>query len=344
MDAGRRRYRRRGGLGCPVRPDDDARVRLLSVPAGGPGPRRQPSADRSALALATEASYLDLSPPTDARPFFFNQLRLGRLLDQDVFTLASRVGVYGGNLSATLTLAMLILISAILVAATIIVPLRSMVSSRPSGLIGAGTFYFGLIGIGFMMVEIGLLQRISVFLGHPVYALSVVLFSLILSTGIGSLVSERVPLDSSARLVSWSALTSLYLLLLPLWLPAILLRLESEGLLLRAGLAVLVLAPAGFLMGFGFPTGMRLVSAIDKKPTPWFWGINGAAGVLAASVAVLTSIEFGIDTTLRIGAICYLLLPGPALLLARCARAMRASGRSIGDEGPPSTLDPTSIS
>ena len=84
---------------------------------------------RSALALATEASYLDLSPPTDARPFFFNQLRLGRLLDQDVFALASRVGVYGGNLSATLTLAMLILISAILVAATIIVPLRSMVSS-----------------------------------------------------------------------------------------------------------------------------------------------------------------------------------------------------------------------
>ena len=114
--------------------------------------------------------------------------------------------------------------------------------------------------------------------------------------------------------------------------------------MLRAGLAVLVLAPAGFLMGFGFPTGMRLVSAIDKKPTPWFWGINGAAGVLAASVAVLTSIEFGIDTTLRIGAICYLLLPGPALLLARCARAMRESGRSIGDEGPPSTLDLTSVS
>ena len=69
--------------------------------------------DRSALARATEASYLDLSPPTDARPFFFNQLRLDRLFDQDVFALASRPGVYGGNLSATLTLAMLILISAV---------------------------------------------------------------------------------------------------------------------------------------------------------------------------------------------------------------------------------------
>ena len=63
-------------------------------------------------------------------------------------------------------------------------------------------------------------------------------------------------------------------------------------------------------MGFGFPTGMRIVSLIDKGPTPWFWGINGAAGVLAASVAVLTSIVFGIDVTLWIGAACYFLLPG----------------------------------
>jgi hypothetical protein len=86
--------------------------------------------------------------------------------------------------------------------------------------------------------------------------------------------------------------------------------------LLRAGIAVLVLIPAGFLMGFGFPTGMRLVSEVDARPTPWFWGINGAAGVLAASVAVLTSIAFDIDTTLWIGALCYLLLPAPALSLA----------------------------
>lgn len=286
--------------------------------------------DRTALARATEVSYLDLTPPNDARPFFFNQLRLGRLLDQDVFALASRAGVYGGNLSATLTLAMLILISAVLVAATIVVPLRSAASTGPFALIGAGTLYFGLIGIGFMMAEIGLLQRISVFLGHPVYALSIVLFSLILSTGIGSLVSERVPLDSSGKLIGWSVLTSLYLLLLPAWLPDILHRLESAGLLVRAGLAVLVLSPAGFLMGFGFPTGMRLVSAIDRKPTPWFWGINGAAGVLAASVAVLTSIEFGIDTTLRIGSICYLLLPVPALLLARLTRPDPVTRASSG--------------
>jgi hypothetical protein len=178
-----------------------------------------------------------------------------------------------------------------------------------------GTVYFALIGIGFMMVEIGLLQRMSVFLGHPTYALSVVLFSLILWTGVGSMASERVRLAGAGKLVAWSVASACYLFALPFWLPPLLAGLDGAGLFVRAGLCVLVLAPAGFLMGFGFPTGMRLVSAINTGPTPWFWGINGAAGVLAASVAVVTSIAFSIDTTLRIGAACYLLITVPAVLL-----------------------------
>ncbi|MFL5323357.1 MAG: hypothetical protein ACJ8A4_03815 [Microvirga sp.] len=273
--------------------------------------------DRPALERAIRGSHLDLSPPTDARPFFFNQLRLARLLDEDIFTLASRPGVYGGNLHATLTLAILILVSAILVAVTIVAPLRSTVAAAGAPLALGGTAYFGLIGMGFMMAEIALLQRISVFLGHPVYALSIVLFSLILSTGLGSLASERFALDRGSRLLGWAMLTGLYLVLLPSWAPGILKSYEGANLALRAALAVAILAPAGLLMGFGFPTGMRLVSQISRGPTPWFWGINGAAGVLAGSIAVLTSIAFGIDTTLRLGALCYFLLPAPALLLNR---------------------------
>jgi hypothetical protein len=107
-----------------------------------------------------------------------------------------------------------------------------------------------------------------------------------------------------------------YLFALPLWLPPLLVDLEGADLLIRAGLCVLVLAPAGLLMGFGFPTGMRLVSAISTTPTPWFWGINGAAGVLAASLAVATSVAVSIDATLRVGAACYLLVAAPAVLLA----------------------------
>jgi hypothetical protein len=160
--------------------------------------------------------------------------------------------------------------------------------------------------------------------------LSIVLFSLIVSTGIGSLVSERLPLVSGMRLAVWSALTGVYLAVLPAWLPEALLHLESAGILVRAALCVAVMAPAGLLMGFGFPTGMRLASALDARPTPWFWGINGAAGVLAASVAVMTSIVFGVDVTLRIGAVCYLLLPLPGWALVRLV-----TGREDADDRVP---------
>ena len=292
------------------------------------------SRDGAALHAVTKDAFLDLSPPTDGRPFFFNQLRLDRLGDLDLTDLGARTGVYGGNLIATLTLAMLILISLVLVLATIVFPLRATVERPGSALVLAGTAYFALIGTGFMLAEIALLQRISVFLGHPVYALSVVLFSLIVSTGIGSLVSERFPLDTPGRLVGWAVLTAAYVFTLPWWLPDLLIGLESSGLVARAGLAIAVLAPAGFLMGFGFPTGMRLVSAIDTGPTPWFWGINGAAGVLAASVAVIVSIAFGIDTTLRAGALCYLILALPALGLLRAASPRPAVGVAPAPVGP----------
>src|SRR5438045_8880896 len=116
-------------------------------------------------------------------------------------------------------------------------------------------------------------------------------------------------------LLDWSVARSSSLFALPLWLPRLLVVLDGAGLFIRAGLCVLVLAPAGFLMGFGFPTGMRLVSAINTGPMPWFWGINGAASVLAASVAVVISIAFSIDTTLWIVATCYLLVAAPAFLL-----------------------------
>jgi hypothetical protein len=142
----------------------------------------------------------------------------------------------------------------------------------------------------------------------------VVLFSLILWTGFGSMASEGVRLDRAGKLLAWSVASAAYLFALPFWLQ-LLFGLDGADLLVRAGLCVLVLAPAGFLMGFGFPTGRRLVSTISTGPTPWFWGINGAAGVLAASVALVTSIAFSIDTTLRIGAACYLLVAAPAVLL-----------------------------
>jgi hypothetical protein len=127
-------------------------------------------------------------------------------------------------------------------------------------------------------------------------------------------VSDMLPLDSRPRFLIWALLTGAYVAAFPHWLSGVFLAFNSASLLFRAILCVVTIAPAGLLLGFGFPTGMRLVSAIDRRPTPWFWGINGAAGTLASTVAVASSIAFGIATTLTIGATCYVLLIPTVLL------------------------------
>ena len=269
----------------------------------------------------TSRQSFDLTPATDDRPFFFNQLPLNKPI-QAVYVAKGLLGwdmvdggVRKGNLVATLTLLVLFVVSFILVFATIVIPLRPAIKDVGKKLVFGGTFYFLLIGVGFMSVEIGLLQRMSVFLGHPIYSLSVLLFSLILSTGLGSLFSDKLILDNRLKFTVWALMTGTYIIALPYWFPPVLLGFDGSSLLARATLCVGIIAPAGILMGFGFPTGMKFVSAVDRKPTPWFWGINGAAGVLASVIAVSTSIGAGISATLTIGAFCYYLLAPTALIL-----------------------------
>ena len=281
----------------------------------------------SELEARTSNLSFDLTPATDDRPFFFNQLPLTKpvlafqLARTQVAQDTYLGGIRRGNLVATATLTMLLMVSLVLVIVSILLPLRHAVRDVGRRLAVGGTLYFLLIGVGFMMIEIGLLQRTSVFLGHPVYSLSVLLFTLIMATGIGSFVSDMVPLDRRPRLVLWALITSAYVTALPRWLPTVLEAFDSASLGIRALVCVATIAPAGVLLGFGFPTGMRLISAIDRRPTPWFWGVNGAAGTLASTVAVASSIAFGISTTLTIGAVCYLLLIPTSFLLV-----------SIGDE------------
>lgn len=274
------------------------------------------SRDRQELEAFTtrEDLTLDLSPPTDDRPFFFNQVPFNKPLQiWRLLTTPRERGIVTGNLMAAGTLIVILLVSTLMVLATIVIPLRPAIRDVGTRLSVSGTIYFLALGLGFMSVEIGLLQRMSVFLGHPMYSLSVVLFSLILMTGLGSLLSDRFESVRPLPFVIWVLLLSGYLLTLPAWLGDLFLRFDGEGLLARAAICVAIITPAGLLMGFGFPLGMRLVSAFDVRPTPWLWGVNGAAGVLAATLAVAMSITFGIMATILLGAVCYLVLIPAAL-------------------------------
>jgi hypothetical protein len=226
-------------------------------------------------------------------------------------------GIIKGNLAATLTLVIIIVLSLILVVLTIVLPALPSARQVSPRLIWAGTAYFVLIGLGFMFVEIGLIQRLSLFLGHPIYGLAVGLFGIILATGIGSLLSDRLPIGTSRRALAWCGLIVLTLVLLPAALAVLVGTFEAYPIIVRALIALLLIVPVGLLMGFGFPTGMRLVNAIDARPTPWFWALNGAAGVLAASIAVAVSIAFSINACIWLGAACYLPLGAAATALMR---------------------------
>jgi hypothetical protein len=178
--------------------------------------------------------------------------------------------------------------------------------------------------MGFMLGEIALLQYFSVYLGHPTYSLGVCLFSLILASGLGSLASDPIKLNTRGKLLVWGCMVALYMVAMERVLPSLFQSTTNRERLVRIGISLAAIMPLGFLLGFGFPTGMRLVSAIDAQPTPWFWGINGATGVLASVLGVIFSISFGINVTMLISAACYfLVVPASLALLAMRPRTAK---------------------
>jgi spermidine synthase len=274
--------------------------------------------DLTTLNRTLDSSYLDLTVPTDNRPFFFNQLRFS-----DIPNVALRLineplgsGVAKGNLFASAVLVLGFCISIIAVIATILCPLRRAARESARVLIVFGTLYFSLIGMGFMFAEIALVQRFSLFLGHPIYSLSVCLFSLILAAGLGSVASERLKLDACRKLIVWGSMVVVYLAGMEEVMPWILQFTADQERSVRIGVSVIQIMPLGFLLGFAFPTGIRLVEAVDRSPTPWFWGINGATGVIASVAGLMLSISVGINVTFLISAFCYFwIIPTSVVLL-----------------------------
>ncbi len=265
------------------------------------------STDIASLNVVASSALLDLTVPTDNRPFFFNQLRFTNIPEvvMDLAAGGSVAGGFKGNLLASATLLIILFISIVAVVCTILLPLRSAANNSSGALIAAGSAYFSLIGMGFMFAEISLLQYFSVYLGHPIYSLSVCLFSLILATGLGSLASGRLNIAAPRGMVIWGLLVVIYLLCLQQWLTDIFHATTARELPVRIFISLAVVVPLGFLLGFAFPTGMKLVGAVDKEPMPWFWGINGATGVLASVLAVMLSIAMGINVTMLVAALCY---------------------------------------
>ncbi|MBK9216043.1 MAG: hypothetical protein IPM59_10670 [Chloracidobacterium sp.] len=280
----------------------------------------------SELDSSIKDAVVNYEPATDESPYFFNMLRLDHL----GFAFNTEAGVLKGNLIATVTLAGLILCLGILALITIIVPLR--IGLRAKGTDSAskramriGVVYFCLIGAGFMFAEIAMIQKLSVFLGHPVYALGILLFTIIASTGVGSLLSDRLPITRSRFWKLAPVLTAVMIVTQKFILSALVERMITEPITTKALLCVLVIFPLGMMMGCFFPTGMRIFRPLVADDTPWFWALNGIFGVLSSALAVFVSIYFGISVNFFIAAACYIALLIPIYSVELKDRAPTAS-------------------
>jgi hypothetical protein len=289
---------------------------LPGVPVDGLLGRIVGAGTREQLEAAVANEPYDYAPVDDQRPYFFNILRPSEMFRAGAAQTA--VGVVAeGNLQATRSLVALWVISALLVAATIVGPLvRAGRPSLDTVSFACALAYFSAIGLGFMLVQIPLMQRFSVYLGHPTYSVAVILFSMILAAGVGSFLSDRVAVEERRG----------WLVLGPLWIAGTLLVLTrviqplidgtiEAGLLARCAIVVAIVGAAALPMGFCFPIGLRLVRRLAEDAMPWMWGVNGAFGVLASVSAVAISMWSGIHTNLYLAAGAYALLVLPALRL-----------------------------
>src|SRR5438093_929925 len=237
---------------------------------------------------------LNIEAPTDDSPFFFHMLRAGDLLKRSTFQ-----GMNQLNLRAVNVLGRSLAIVSGLSAIAIIAPLvfrRKVLEARSVRLM----IYFAAIGLAFMMVEIGQLERLIVFLGHPIYGLTVVLFVLLLASSCGSFYSYR--------LSRWFWLLPVVLAAFIFVSPAVTRGLTAASTPVRIAISALLLFPSGFFMGMAFPLGMqKALARHDGAPTAWYWGINGAFSVISSVLAVVVAVFWGVTMTLLVGLVAYLI-------------------------------------
>jgi len=241
----------------------------------------------------------DIRPTTDDRPFFFHTTKLA-----DQFQVAfGRSMLFGNGLSALLTL---MGISGAVVVLFVLGPL-ALVGVGGARQWFAWLLYFGALGAGFMLIEVSVLQRFVLLLGHPVYSLTVTLFSLLLGTGIGAAWSRRL---REATLARSTAIMLVAIAVIGLAVIAVATPLVTWAIpftrATRIVIAVAALVPIGIALGIPMPAGIRLLHARAPQMVTWAGGINGALSVVGATLAIFIAMNWGFAVTLLAASGTYL--------------------------------------
>ncbi|HKW18845.1 MAG TPA: hypothetical protein VJO35_15155 [Terriglobales bacterium] len=253
----------------------------------------------------------NVTPVTDDAPFFFFTLK-----PEELWRSLGGSGAMDWKVNlGVAVLGMLLVISVIAVMAFLIVPLalRSYIGQS----VTAALLYFVAIGLGYIVVEITFIQRFVLFLGHPTYALTVVVFLLLLSSGAGSVVSKKWITRPGQVWWPISAICFVTVAYVAV-LPPILDHAIGVPFMLKLAISAFLLAPLGFMMGMPFPAGLRALTEREREGTfiEWAWAMNAASSVLGSVLAIVVAVQWGLNVTLAFGAGAYffaLLLRGKLL-------------------------------
>jgi spermidine synthase len=264
--------------------------------------------------VATPAGFIDpngdvdLRAPTDDRPFFFHTVparAVGKILASPKQLAQQQQGLA--------MLFGLFAVSAAFAALFLFVPLaigwlRARGGAAPRTARARPLAFFLCIGGGFVLVEMGVMQQLTLFLGHPIYAVTTALVVLLLSAGLGSLSTSRVALAAAPGVASRRAQALVVLLaLLAVFLGPVLGRAILLSFPMRVVFTVALLCPVGLLMGSLAPIGVKLVGSRSSTILPWCWGLNGFASVMGTAAGTFIAMSFGFSATLLLAGLAYLI-------------------------------------
>jgi hypothetical protein len=235
----------------------------------------------------------DVSPVYDDRPFYFNFFKVSKMRERYEIIGESWQPFMDPGFLLLFLLAQGIAFSLVF----ILLPLRIFRSVRMKR---SPLVFFFCIGISYLFVEIVLIQRFIMLLGNVAYSFSLVVFSMLLFSGAGSLLSQRLKRISIIRIVG---LLFVLILLYSLLVPVIMDSVITLGFAAKAALGFLMIAPLAFFMGMPFPLAIRTVK---RKLVPWAWAVNGSASVLSTVIAVFVALSLGYSAVLVLSAFIYL--------------------------------------
>ena len=298
----------------PFRQEDLTKARLIAAQMGSklaylPGDQQVNAFGQLLRAKNPEVFYdqypYDVSPVTDDRPFFFYTVQ-----PRDIWNFVSTTSRASADYKINRAVPLLFGLVGVSILATLV-----MVALPPI-LLGARLprdksvsrflWYFVAIGAGYIMIQVSLIQKFVLFLGHPIYALTVIIFSMLISSGLGSYWSRRIVNESEGRLSTIFLLIAGLIAVLALIATPLTQGLVGLPQPVKNLLTVVLIAPVGFLMGIPFPTGLGRLEKMHKASVRWAWSLNAAASVLGSAGAIFLAIYLGLRNTLLIGGALYL--------------------------------------